>query len=420
VGDRQPALEDVVERLACRFCGARLEQVFADLGAQPLANSNLREEDLAKPEPFYPLTVYVCGECFLVQLPESASPEEIFSDYVYFSSTSESWLRHAEAYVGSITERLGLGESSQVVELASNDGYLLQYFLERAIPVLGVEPAANVAATAIERGIPTKVAFFGTETAQALRDEGVAADLVLGNNVLAHVPGLNDFVEGVRMLLKPEGTATFEFPHLLTLIEHTEFDTIYHEHFSYFSLLAVQKVFAAHGLEVVDVEELRSHGGSLRLYVRHSGVEGPGERVEELLARERSAGLDRLETYGAFEEQVRATKRDLLEFLIGARREGRHVAGYGAPAKGNTLLNYCGVRADLLDYVVDLSPYKQGLYLPGTRLPIYAPDHIARTKPDYVLILPWNLRDEIVEQMAHVRDWGGRFVTPVPTVKVLE
>jgi SAM-dependent methyltransferase len=385
-----------------------------------LANSNLRQEDLTKPEPFYPLTVYACGDCFLVQLPESASPEEIFSDYVYFSSTSESWLRHANAYVESITERLGLGSSSQVVELASNDGYLLQYFVERGIPVLGVEPAANVAETAIGRGIPTRVAFFGAATAQALREEGIAADLVLGNNVLAHVPGLNDFVEGVRSLLKHEGTATFEFPHLLQLIEHTEFDTIYHEHFSYFSLLAVQKVFAAHHLEVVDVEELRSHGGSLRLYVRHQGAEQPGPRVEELLAREQTAGLDRLETYGAFEQQVRATKRDLLEFLIGVRREGAHVVGYGAPAKGNTLLNYCGIRGDLVDYVVDLSPHKQGLYLPGTRLPIFSPERIAETKPDYVLILPWNLRDEIVKQMAHVRDWGGRFVTPIPTPQVLE
>jgi SAM-dependent methyltransferase len=420
VGDREPAVEDLVDGRVCRACGSRLEHVFADLGSSPLANSNLRAEDLPRPEPFYPLTVFVCGECFLVQLPESASPEEIFSDYVYFSSTSESWLRHAEAYVEGITERLGLGASSQVVELASNDGYLLQYFVERGIPVLGVEPAANVAETAVERGIPTRVAFFGDETADALRDEGFAADLVLGNNVLAHVPGLNDFVEGVRILLKPEGTATFEFPHLLKLIEHTEFDTIYHEHFSYFSLLAVQRVFAAHGLEVVDLEELRSHGGSLRLYVRHEGAEQPGPRVEELLARERAAGLDRVETYGAFEQQVRATKRDLLEFLIGVRREGAHVAGYGAPAKGNTLLNYCGVRADLVDYVVDLSPHKQGLYLPGTRLPIHPPDRIAETKPDYLLILAWNLRDEIVKQMAHVRGFGCRFVTPIPTTKVFD
>jgi len=407
------------ERL-CRFCGTPLEHVFADLGTSPLANSNLREEDLDKPERFYPLTAFVCGECFLVQLPESASPQEIFSDYVYFSSTSESWLRHAETYVDGITERLGLGPESQVVELASNDGYLLQYFVERGIPALGVEPAANVAAAAIERGIPTRVAFFGTDTATAMVEEGIAPDLVLGNNVLAHVPGLNDFVEGVRILLGPDGTATFEFPHLLKLIEHTEFDTIYHEHYSYFSLLAVQRVFAAHGLGVVDVEELRSHGGSMRVYVRDQGVQEAGSRVAELLERERAAGLDRLETYAAFEQQVRATKRDLLEFLIGARRDGKHVVAYGAPAKGNTLLNYCGVRADLLDYVVDLSPYKQGLYLPGTRLPIYPPDRIADTKPDYVLILPWNLRDEIIGQMAHVRDWGGRFVTPIPTARVLE
>ncbi len=406
-------------RRACRFCGSRLEHVFADLGTSPLANSNLREEDLDKPERFYPLTAYVCGECFLVQLPESASPEEIFSDYVYFSSTSESWLRHAETYVDRITERLGLGTHSQVVELASNDGYLLQYFVERGIPALGVEPAANVAATAIERGIPTRVAFFGTETATAMAGEGIAPDLVLGNNVLAHVPGLNDFVEGVRILLGRDGTATFEFPHLLRLIEQTEFDTIYHEHYSYFSLLAVHRVFVAHALDVVDVEELRSHGGSLRLYVRHSGVEEAGPRVAELLERERAAGLDRLDTYMAFEQQVRATKRDLLEFLIGVRRNGSQVVAYGAPAKGNTLLNYCGVRADLLDYTVDLSPHKQGLYLPGTRLPIYSPERIAETKPDYILILPWNLRDEIVRQMAHVRDWGGRFVTPIPTTRVL-
>jgi hypothetical protein len=407
-------------RRACRFCGSRLEHVFADLGTSPLANSNLREEDLDKPERFYPLTAYVCDECLLVQLPESASPEEIFSDYVYFSSTSESWLRHAETYVDRITERLGLGTHSYVVELASNDGYLLQYFVERGIPALGVEPAANVAATAIERGIPTRVAFFGTETATALAAEGTAPDLVLGNNVLAHVPGLNDFVEGVRILLRRDGTATFEFPHLLRLIEQTEFDTIYHEHYSYFSLLAVHRVFAAHALDVVDVEKLRSHGGSLRLYIRHSGVEEAGPRVAELLERERAAGLDRLDTYMAFEQQVRATKRDLLEFLIGVRRNGSHVVAYGAPAKGNTLLNYCGVRADLLDYAVDLSPHKQGLYLPGTRLPVYSPERIAETKPDYILILPWNLRDEIVGQMAHVRDWGGRFVTPIPTTRVLE
>jgi hypothetical protein len=407
-------------RRACRFCGSRLEHVFADLGTSPLANSNLREEDLDKPERFYPLTAYVCDQCLLVQLPESASPEEIFSDYVYFSSTSESWLRHAETYVDRITERLGLGTHSYVVELASNDGYLLQYFVERGIPALGVEPAANVAATAIERGIPTRVAFFGTETATALAAEGTAPDLVLGNNVLAHVPGLNDFVEGVRILLRRDGTATFEFPHLLRLIEQTEFDTIYHEHYSYFSLLAVHRVFAAHALDVVDVEKLRSHGGSLRLYIRHSGVEEAGPRVAELLERERAAGLDRLDTYMAFEQQVRATKRDLLEFLIGVRRNGSHVVAYGAPAKGNTLLNYCGVRADLLDYAVDLSPHKQGLYLPGTRLPVYSPERIAETKPDYILILPWNLRDEIVGQMAHVRDWGGRFVTPIPTTRVLE
>jgi SAM-dependent methyltransferase len=396
----------------------RLEHVFADLGSSPLANSYLRAEDLAKAEPFYPLTVYVCGDCFLVQLPESASPESIFSDYAYFSSTSESWIRHAQAYVESISERLSLGPESQVVEIASNDGYLLQWFVERGVPVLGVEPAANVAADAVERGIPTRVAFFGSATANELLAEGLAADLLLGNNVLAHVPDLNDFVAGVATLLKPGGTATFEFPHLLQLIEQTEFDTIYHEHFSYFSLLAVAPVFERHGLGVVDVEELPTHGGSLRLYVGHEGR--PGKRVEELLARERAAGLDGLERYARFEQQVRAVKRDLLELLIGARRDGAQIAGYGAAAKGNTLLNYCGIRADLLDYVVDRSPHKQGLFLPGTRLPIHPPERIAESRPDLVLILPWNLRDEIVRQMAHVRDWGGRFVVPVPTATVLE
>jgi len=420
VGERQARVEDLVAAPPCRSCGARLEHVFADLGSSPLANSYLRAEGLARAEAFYPLTVYVCADCFLVQLPESASPEEIFSDYAYFSSTSESWLRHARAYVESVSERLGLGGESQVVEIASNDGYLLQWFVERGVPVLGVEPAANVAAEAVERGIPTRVAFFGSETAATLRDEGIAANLVLGNNVLAHVPDLNDFVEGVRILLKREGTATFEFPHLLQLIDHTEFDTIYHEHFSYFSLLAVQQVFARHELEVVDVEELPTHGGSLRLYVRHGGTEPAGERVVELLERERAAGLDGLERYARFEQQVRAVKRDLLELLIGLRRDGAQVVGYGAAAKGNTLLNYCGIRSDLLDYVVDRSPHKQGLFLPGTRLPIHEPERIAETKPDYVLILPWNLRDEIVGQMANVRDWGGRFVVPIPTATVLE
>jgi SAM-dependent methyltransferase len=418
VGERQAAVEDLVAGPACRSCGTPLERVFADLGSSPLANSYLRPEDLAKAEPFYPLTVFVCAECLLVQLPETASPTEIFSDYAYFSSTSESWLRHAKAYVEMIAERLGLGPESQVVELASNDGYLLQWFVERGVPVLGVEPAANVAAEAVERGIPTHVAFFGSETAQELLGQGFAADLVLGNNVLAHVPDLNDFVAGVGILLKPDGTATFEFPHLLQLIEHNEFDTIYHEHYSYLSLIAVSQVFERHGLGIVDVEELRSHGGSVRLFVQHDGR--PGERVEALLAREREAGLDRLERYEAFEQQVRATKRDLLELLIGLRREGAQIVGYGAAAKGATLLNYCGVRSDLVDYLVDLSPHKQGLYQPGTRLPIHAPERIAETKPDYVVILPWNLRDEITKQMAHVRDWGGRFVVPIPTATVLE
>jgi SAM-dependent methyltransferase len=404
----------------CRFCAAPLERVFVDLGSSPLANSYLEPEDLGRAEPYYPLCVYVCERCWLCQLPAVATPEQIFSDYAYFSSYSSSWVEHARRYVESVTERFGLGSGHQVVEIASNDGYLLRHFVERGVPVLGIEPAANVAAAARAAGVPTEVRFFGRATAAELVSRGLRADLLLGNNVLAHVPDLNDFVGGLAALLAPAGVLTMEFPHLERLVEGNQFDTIYHEHFSYLSLVAVERVFAAHGLECVDVEELPTHGGSLRVYARHAG--GPGEapspRVAELVARERRGGVETPAWYEAFGERVRETKRRLLEFLIRERRAGRSIVGYGAPAKGNTLLVYCGIRRDFLDYTVDRSPHKQGRYLPGSRIPILAPERIFETRPDYVWILPWNLRDEIAGQMAGVRDWGGRFLVAIPEVEV--
>jgi 2-polyprenyl-3-methyl-5-hydroxy-6-metoxy-1,4-benzoquinol methylase len=414
--------EALENRCLCRFCSAELRHTFVDLGVSPLSNSYLKREDLNRMEPFYPLHARVCGQCFLVQLEEFESPENIFSDYAYFSSYSESWLRHARGYTNLMRERFGLSQSSQVVEIASNDGYLLQYFVEKRIPVLGIEPAANVARAAEEKGVPTITKFFGTETARELAAEGHMADLLLGNNVLAHVPALNDFVAGLKILLKPEGVVTMEFPHLLKLMRGRQFDTIYHEHFSYFSFLTVEKIFAHHGLVLFDVEELETHGGSLRIYARHAGDEDKpvGGRVSELRARELEEGIERLETYLDFTEQVRETKRALLSFLIEARREGKTIAGYGAPAKGNTLLNYCGVRTDFLDYTVDASPHKQGLFLPGTRIPVYAPAQLKETRPDYILILPWNLRDEIINQAAFAREWGARFVVPVPLVEVVD
>jgi SAM-dependent methyltransferase len=418
------ALEDLVTRpgLACRSCGSPLSHVFVDLGAQPLANSYLEPEGLGRAEPFYPLRVYVCGECLLVQLPEEEKPEAIFSDYAYFSSYSESWLRHARTYAEAMIERFGYGGGHQVVEVASNDGYLLRWFKEWGVPVLGVEPARNVAEAAQAAGIPTVVRFFGRETARELASQGKRADLLVGNNVLAHVPDLNDFVAGLKILLAPEGVLTLEFPHLLRLMAEDQFDTIYHEHYSYFSFATVRKVFAAHGLTLFDVEELPTHGGSLRIFARHDedACKPVGKRVADLLAREREAGLDRLETYSAFTARVERVKRGLLRFLIQAKEEGKSIAGYGAPAKGNTLLNYCGVRTDFLDYTVDRSPHKQGRYLPGVRIPIHGPERLRETRPDYVLILPWNLKEEIVEQMADVRSWGGRFVVAIPEVQVLE
>jgi hypothetical protein len=392
-----------------------------DLGTTPLANSYLEPTDLTRGETFFPLKAFVCDGCFLVQLPVVQSAAEIFGDYAYFSSYSDSWLQHARTYAEHMIATLRLGAGHLVIELASNDGYLLQFFHARGIPVLGVEPARNVADAAQRAGIPTLVRFFGTTTARELVARGQRADLLVANNVLAHVPELNDFVAGIKLVLAPRGLATLEFPHLLRLVEGNQFDTIYHEHFSYFSLLAVRRVFARHGLSVVDVEELTTHGGSLRLHVRHveDGGQSVSERVERLGAAERQAGVESLAYYRAFDERVKETKRELLDFLISVKGKGQTVVGYGAPAKGNTLLNYCGVRADFLDYTVDRSPHKQGRFLPGTRIPICAPERIRETRPDYVLILPWNLRDEIVEQMAYVREWGGRFVVPVPRVEVL-
>jgi SAM-dependent methyltransferase len=371
-------------------------------------------------EPFYPLHVYVCGECFLVQLQAYVSAEHIFTDYAYFSSYSDSWVEHARVYTERMVERFHLGPRHRVVEVASNDGYLLQHFVTKGIPALGVEPAANVAEIAVGKGVPTLVKFFGVETARELADENRKADLLLGNNVLAQVPDLNDFVEGMKVLLKPQGVITLEFPHLMRLMAENQFDTIYHEHFSYFSFTTTVKILAAHGLVVFDVEELATHGGSLRVYARHDEDDSKpnGESVREMLAREANAGFEALDCYASFSEQVKETKRKLLAFLIKAKREGKSIAGYGAPGKGNTLLNYCGIRSDFLDYTVDRSPHKQGKFLPGTHIPIFSPDKLKETKPDYVLILPWNLRAEIMEQVAYIRAWGGRFVVPIPEVTV--
>ena len=405
----------------CRFCGAPLRHRFVDLGSSPLANSYLTVDELSRMEPFHPLCVFVCDTCFLVQLPEAAKPEHIFRDYAYFSSYSPSWLRHAERYVETMTERYGVSERSQVVEVASNDGYLLQFFATRGVPVLGIEPARNVAAAAEARGIRTVSEFFGRDLAQRLAEGGRKADLLIGNNVLAHVPDLNDFVGGLRILLAPGGVLTMEFPHLLRLMVEAQFDTIYHEHFSYFSFTTANRIFAEHGLTLFDVEALPTHGGSLRIYGRHAGETTPerSSRTRELIEREATFGIESLATYESFGERVNEVKRALLSFLIEVKREGRSVVGYGAPAKGNTLLNFCGVRTDFLDYTVDRSPHKQGRFLPGSRIPIHAPEKLRETRPDYVLILPWNLQQDIVEEHGYIADWGGRFVVPIPCVQVL-
>ena len=404
----------------CRFCAGPLDAIFADLGMSPLANSYLTAEQGNRMEPFYPLRALVCSQCFLVQLEEYESPDHIFSDYAYFSSYSSSWLEHSERYVTAMVERFGLDEQSHVVEIASNDGYLLQYFNERGIPVLGIEPAANVAKVAVQKGLPTLVEFFGVEAAQRLAGES-AADLLIGNNVLAHVPDINDFVGGMKLLLKPGGVITMEFPHLMRLIDEKQWDTIYHEHFSYLSFSTARRVFAAHGLRLFDVEELPTHGGSLRIIGCHDEDAGKPDsaRAHELLTREDAAGYSLLGTYLDYGERVAADKRSILATLVALKDEGKRIVGYGAPAKGNTLLNYCGVGPDFLEYTVDLNPHKQGHLLPGTHIPIRAPEAIREDQPDVVLILPWNLKDEIVAQLDFIRAWGGAFAVRTPELTLL-
>jgi hypothetical protein len=404
----------------CRFCRSPLEDIFADLGVSPLANSYLTPEQSGQMEMFYPLRALVCSQCLLVQLAQFETPEKIFSEYSYFSSYSSSWLEHSRRYVEQMVSLLGLGPQSRVVEIASNDGYLLQYFQERQIPVLGIEPAVNVAAVAIERGIPTRVEFFGRALAESLIPES-AAELLIGNNVLAHVPDLNDFVAGMKVLLASRGVITMEFPHLMRLIAEGQWDTIYHEHFSYFSFTTASRVFEAHGLRLYDVEELPTHGGSLRIYGCHreDSSREQSERAAELLQRELHAGLTDLATYKAFGPQVVEDKWQILEFLIGLKREGKRIVAYGAPAKGNTLLNYCGISTDLIDYTCDLNPHKQGHLLPGSRIPIRAPEAIPEDRPDVVLILPWNLTDEVTEQLSFIRDWDGQFAVRSPQLRLV-
>lgn len=408
--------------IKCRLCENTLSYTFADLGVSPLANSYLKPEDLQSLEPFYPLHVYICEVCYLVQLPQVQSPADIFSDYAYFSSYSESWMHHVKKYTNRMIERFNFDSNSLVLEIASNDGYLLQYFKQRGIPVLGVEPAHNVAQVAESAGIPTMVRFFGVDTANDLVKKGRQPDLLVGNNVLAHVPALRDFVEGMKIVLKPHGIITMEFPHLMRLNEDNQFDTIYHEHFSYFSLITVKKAFTQYGLTIFDVDELPTHGGSLRIYACHSeDTSKPvSDRVFDLLNREIETGFTNIEFYQSFGERVKEAKRNILDFLIKAKRQGKSIVGYGAPAKGNTLLNYCGVRSDFIDYTVDRSPHKQGCYLPGTHIAIKHPDDIGKTKPDYLLILPWNLKEEIIEQMSFIRSWGGQFVTLIPKARIYE
>jgi SAM-dependent methyltransferase len=406
----------------CRFCGCALHHTFTDLGMSPLCETFLEAEELARAETFYPLRVLVCEQCFLVQLQEFVSPQHIFSEYAYFSSYSDSWLLHAKNYVGNMIDRFQLDQDSLVVELASNDGYLLQYFVAHAIPVLGIEPAANVARVAMQKGVPTLVKFFGVELAQELARDGTQADLIAANNVLAHVPDLRGFVAGMKALLKPHGVITVEFPHLMRLMEDNQFDTIYHEHFSYFSFSTFTEILRSLGLTVFDVEELPTHGGSLRIFARHDSDSSHPvtERVRELTIREEAAGFKRMETYRSFEAQVWRCKRNILTFLIDAKEAGKSIVGYGAPGKGNTFLNYCGMRTDFIDYTVDRNPYKHGRFLPGTHIPVFHPDKIRETRPDYVLILPWNLKDEIAKQLSFVREWGGKLVVAIPEVEVLE
>lgn len=407
----------------CRFCQTPLEHTFVDLGMSPLCQDHVKPEELNRMEPFYPLHAYVCENCFLVQLEEFVAPSAIFNDYAYFSSYSDSWLQHAKRYTDQMVNKFPITSKSLVAELASNDGYLLQYFMEKGIPVLGIEPASNVAEYAIaKKGIRTEIKFFGTDTAKELIAKYGKADLLIGNNVLAHVPDINDFVSGMKAFLSPDGLITMEFPHLLRLVERNQFDTIYHEHFSYLSFTTVERIFQYHGLDLFDVEELPTHGGSIRIYAKH--IEDSSKeisfRVGELLRREQVAGMTTLNYYKDFEGKVQSTKRKILEFLIQAKNSGKRIVGYGAPGKGNTLLNYCGIRTDFIDYTVDRNPFKQGNFLPGTLIPIYEPAKIRETKPDYVFILPWNLKEEIMEAMSFIQEWGGKFVVPIPEVKVYD
>lgn len=415
-------MENFVQTRQCRFCGAVLSHTFVDLGMSPLCNDNLKPSELNSMEPFYPLHSFVCEKCFLVQLDEFVSPSDIFKDYSYFSSYSDSWLKHVSRYTDMMVQRFGYNEESQVAEMASNDGYLLQYFKNKKIPVLGIEPAANVALAAIAKGIHTEVMFFGVKTATALVAKYGKTDLLIGNNVLAHVPDINDLVGGIKIFLREDGITTMEFPDVLRLIEHNQFDTIYHEHFSYLSFGTVQEIFKHNGLVLFDVDELPTHGGSIRIYARHEedSSKPVSERVQEILDRETALGLRSLQFYDTFKDRVHETKRKILEFLIDAKRAGKSVAGYGAPGKGNTLLNYCGIRTDFIDYTVDRSPVKQGNYLPGTLIPIYPPEHLKETKPDYVFILPWNLKDEIVNAHQYIGEWGGKFVVPIPELALIE
>jgi len=408
--------------VSCRFCGHAVRHTFVDLGMSPLCQTHITSEQLNHMEPFYPLHAYVCERCFLVQLEEFVAPGDIFSEYAYFSSYADSWVEHARQYCELMCERFGVDRSSRVVEIASNDGYLLQHFVTRGVQVLGVEPAANVAEVAIKKGIRTVVKFFGSQTARELVAEFGKPDLLLGNNVLAHVPDLNDFVAGMKALLGEHGVITMEFPHLLELMQHNQFDTIYHEHFSYFSFTTVTEVFRRHGVTLFDVERLPTHGGSLRIYGRQAedGSKPVSARARELLAVEERFGLQKLETYAAFAEQVRETKRALLEFLIDAKRAGKRIVGYGAPGKGNTLLNYCGIGTDFLDFTVDRNPYKQGKYTPGTHVPILHPEELIKARPDYVLILPWNLKDEILATIAKIPSLkDAQCVVPIPRVEVV-
>jgi SAM-dependent methyltransferase len=404
----------------CRHCGSALDVSFCNLGTSPLANSLIEPSQSGAAEKYYPLEMFVCSECRLVQLDAFEAPDAIFRDYSYFSSFSDSWVAHARSYVHMISARLGLGEASQVVEIASNDGYLLKEFVRREIPALGIEPAINVAKAAEAAGVPTITEFFGRTLAKNLMGKGLAADLIVANNVLAHVPDLNDFVGGLKILLKPHGTLTIEFPHLLRLMEGLQFDTVYHEHFSYFSLLAAEKLMATHGLQIFDVEQLTTHGGSLRLYVTHRENDvGHAHRIGALREEEIRAGLLRSDGYQEFPQRVRQVRRDLLRFLLDAEQQGKVVVGYGAPAKAVTLLSYCGVGPDLIRFTVDRSPHKQGRLLPGSRLPIHAPDRIAELKPDYIVIFPWNIKDEIIAQLDHVRAWGAKFVVPIPKLEII-